>query len=206
MRTNRARVWTYGLAASAALAAGVAAAPAKDEPKPAGQQQQQPDMAEWVKMNQPGPEHKQLAAHAGQWAATVTAYGPDGAGMESKGKETCTVVLGGRFLASVFEGDMMGMAFTGHGLTGYDAAKRKFVMTWADSMSTGIMCFEGTLDETRKTMTLHAEQKGPDGKLEKWRSVETVVDPDTRLFEMHSTPAGGPERKAMSIKYTRVKK
>jgi hypothetical protein len=142
---------------------------------------------------------------AGDWDAAVTVFAPDGTKMESKGKEKSSVVLGGRFLESTFEGNIMGMPFTGRGLTAYDNTKKKWVMTWADSMSTGVMMLEGTADAAMKVITVHAEQKGPDGKPEKTRAVTTIVDDKTHTYDMYATAGEGKERQVLSIKYTRAK-
>jgi hypothetical protein len=190
-------------------------APAKpaDSPKPgdtakpsdaAKAQAAMAEMAEWEKAQRVGPEHKRLTAMAGAWDCVVVTYMPDGSTAESKGRERCRAILGGRFLESQFEGDMMGMGYTGRGLLGYDNVKKKYVMTWADSMSTGIMAFEGTADDAARTMTLTATQVAPGGKAETWRAVTTVADDTHHTFDMHVTKPGEKEAKVMTIKYTRA--
>src|SRR5205809_737763 len=90
----------------------------------------------------PGPEHEQLKRLEGVWEATVNA-----GGQESKGTMTYKMDLGGLWLVSEFEGDFGGMKFRGRGLDTYDAAKKKHVALWADSMSTTPMIMEGTYDK-----------------------------------------------------------
>ena len=69
---------------------------------------------------------KVLAASEGTWDAeiTTTVPGPDGKieTQTSKGVET-NRLLAGKWLLSDFKGDFFGMAFEGHGQTGYDAKK-----------------------------------------------------------------------------------
>ena len=201
MRT--AKFWSYVFTLAALAVVGGAdlslAADAPKKPDPAA------EMAEWAKLNAPGPEHKKLAAMAGEWDTTCTMFMPDGGKMESKGKEKSKVVLGGRFLESEFQSEMMGMPFTGRGLMGYNTITKKWVMTWTDSMSTGITYFEGTEDKEKKTMTMTAEQKSPDGKTEKLRTVTTMIDENSYKFEMHVTAGDQKEQKVMEILYKRVK-
>ena len=87
----------------------------------------------------PGPEHQKLAAYAGTWACAIEMTGDDGKPMTSKGTTTLRVGPGGLWLLDDFQGEVMGGPFTGHGVTGYDPAKGKFVGTWVDSWSVSVM-------------------------------------------------------------------
>ena len=84
---------------AAAILLIAAASFAADEPKKeAPKKDPAAEMAEFLKLTQPGPEHKKIARMAGDWDAATTMFNPDGGKVESKGKEKATVVLGGRFL------------------------------------------------------------------------------------------------------------
>jgi hypothetical protein len=198
----RAKQFGRIVATSACLAIGVVsiAQEKKADPKAA-----EAEMAEWAKLQAPGPQHAMLAKMAGEWDAAVTLFMPDGVKMESKAKEKCELVLGGRFVQSVFTGTMMEMPFEGRGTTGYDNLRKVYFSTWTDSMSTCLMVFEGTADETGKVITMHAESKGVDGQVEKWRSVTTLIDDTHYTFDMYATRPGGKEVPVMSVKYTRAK-
>ena len=196
------RAWAVGLAA-AAITTGVAtAAAAKDEPK---KPEQAMDMEAWAKVNAAGPQHKAMERFAGEWDAEVATMMPDGAMAKSKGKQTAKMILGGRFLESTFEGTMMGKPFHGRGLMGYDNLKKKYVSTWADSMSTGIMVFVGDAPADGKVFTSSAEQTSADGKTERWREVTTVHDDKSYTFDMFVVTPDGKDFKMMSIKYTKAK-
>ncbi len=153
---------------------------------------------------QPGPEHAVLKNDEGTWDATVEMMmGPPGAPPSvSKGVETNTLV-GGMWLVTDFKSEMMGQPFQGHGVAGYDPAKKKYVSNWVDSMSTGFSLGESSYDPATKTMTGWME--GPDmaGKMTKMRSLQEYKDPNTRIFTMYMTGPDGKEFRTMKITYQR---
>lgn len=149
----------------------------------------------------PGPEHKLLESEAGTWDATIEMNTPGGP-MTSKGVETNRMGCGGLCLISDFTGEFMpGTTFEGHGVSTYNPAKKKYVGSWTDSMSAGIMVSESTYDPATKTTTGFME--GPDmtGTMVKVKSVVEHKDPDTRVFTTY-----GPDGSAgMKITYKRRK-
>jgi hypothetical protein len=150
-------------------------------------------------MPKPGPEHEILKADEGTWSAKVEMMSPNGM-MASTGVETNRLGCGGLCLITDFKGEMMpGMAFEGHGTGVYDSRKKKYVSTWTDSMSQGLMVSEGTWDPAAKTMT--STMEGPDmtGAIVKFKSVVEHKDPQTRVFTMYN-PDGAV---GMRITYTR---
>lgn len=130
---------------------------------------------------------------------------PDGTTMKSTGKESAKLVLGGRFVETHFEGSMMGKPFSGQSLMGYDKMLKKYVNTWADSMSTGVMIFFGDASATARCSPCSPSRRAADGKTEKWKSVTTLADDKAMTFEMIATLPDGKEMKIMSITYTKVK-
>jgi hypothetical protein len=119
------------------------------------QQPQQPPMPK------PGPEHQMFKDDEGTWDAVVEIFVPgQPQPMSSKGVETNVVGCGGLCLITDFKGDMGGMTFHGHGTSTWDGAKKKYVGSWTDSMSTGLAVTEGTFDASKKTFTGTFE--GPD--------------------------------------------
>ncbi len=158
-------------------------------------------------MPKPGPEHKLFHEDAGSWDATVEMFMAPGAPpMVSKGVETNTVGCGGLCLISDFKGEMApGQAFHGHGTTAWDPAKKKYVGTWTDSISTGIALGESTYDAATKTATGWME--GPDmtGKVTKSKAVVQYKDANTRVFTMYQVGPDGKEVPGMKISYTRKK-
>jgi hypothetical protein len=156
-------------------------------------------------MPKPGPEHKFLEQDAGTWDATVETFMAPGPPMVSKGVETNSMGCGGLCLISDFKGDMTGQAFHGHGVTVWDPAKKKYVGTWTDSMSTGMMLGESTYDAAKKTATGWME--GPDmtGKVTKSKAVVEYKDTATRVFSMYEAGPDGKDKLGMRITYKRRK-
>jgi hypothetical protein len=113
------------------------------------------------------------------------------------------MILGGRFLQQEFIGEMMGGVFNGIGFTGYDNNSKKYVSTWMDSSSTGILFFEGTGSTDGKTITQECSRNDPIRGPMKWRSVTKVVDGNTWLFELYGVGKKGKSEKMMEITYTR---
>ncbi|HJZ94053.1 MAG TPA: DUF1579 domain-containing protein [Gemmataceae bacterium] len=127
----------------------------------------------------PGPEHDMLKKMEGTWDATMKM-----GGMESKGTMVYKMDLGGLWLTSAFEGEVLGTKFFGKGLDTYDAGKKKYIGIWADSMSTSPMVSEGTYDAEKKALTMTGEGPGPDGKPAKHTMVTVQKDDDTMVMDM----------------------
>ncbi len=158
-------------------------------------------------MPKPGPEHKLFQQDVGVWDASVETFMAPGAPpMVSKGVETNAVGCGGLCLISDFKGEMApGQAFQGHGVTAWDPAKKKYVGSWTDSMSTGLAMGESTYDAAKKTATGWME--GPDmtGKVMKSKAVVEYKSADVRVFSMYQPGPDGKEALGMRISYTRRK-
>jgi hypothetical protein len=160
--------------------------------------------AQDMPMPKPGPEHALFKDDAGTWDAVVEVFMPgQPSPMTSKGVETNTLGCGGLCLITDFKGDMMGTTFHGHGTSVYDAAKKKYVGSWTDSMSTGLAITEGTFDPAKKTFTGWFE--GPDmtGKVTKTRGVTEYKDKNNRVFSMYAPGPDGKEALGMRITYKR---
>ncbi len=154
-------------------------------------------LAQQPEAPKPGPEHEMLKKKEGTWT-TVMKSG----GAEFKGTVTYKMELGGLWLVGSQESDLGGQKFHGKSLDSYDAASKKFVGVWADSMGTRPMTLEGTYDEAKKTLTLTADAPGLDGKPTKWKSVSVMTDADT--FDMRMYVGDGKEP-MFTVAYKRKK-
>lgn len=148
----------------------------------------------------PGPEHANLALAEGTWHAVVEMAGSP----PSKGTSEMRMVLGGFWLEDRFTADFGGMKFEGRGMTGFDPIKGKFVGTWVDSMSPGLMVSEGTFDAKTRTLTMVGNHYDEAGAPVKVRMLTIHKDANTVVFEMHRTGADGKEGKVLTITYTRA--
>jgi uncharacterized protein DUF1579 len=169
-------------------------APAADE--------MQKMMAEMEKAATPGPEHKLLVDSVGNWTTSSKMWmEPGKPPMESQGAEEIKPALGGRFIQMHFTGNMMGKPFEGMGLEGYDNLKKKYVMTWADSMGTMIIYAEGTGDATKRVFT--GEETLPNGQKRPFRWIMKTDSKDKHTMEMWAPGMDGKDAKEMEIVYTR---
>jgi hypothetical protein len=163
-------------------------------------------MDKMAKAATPGAPHAMLAKMAGEWTATVKfQMDPSQPWQESTGASVVTVLMDGRYIQESNTSVMMGMPFSGMGVTGYDNVLGKYVSTWIDNMGTGIMTSTGTADASGKVITWSGVMSDPvTGKTAKERMVTTVMDDNHHTFEMYSTPPGAKkEMKTMTIDYVR---
>jgi uncharacterized protein DUF1579 len=167
--------------------------------------EQKAEMDAYMKAGTPGAPHQALAASVGNYDLKVKSWHePGGPAMEDTGTAIRTVALGGRVVVEDFSSTMMGMPFTGHGMTGYDNVTGKYWNTWNDSMSTGVMVSEGTCDAQARNCTFtgswnDAIKKGP----VKARMTSRWTGPTTEILEMYGPGKDGKEMKMMEITYTK---
>src|SRR5262245_25014546 len=95
----------------------------------------------------PKPEHALLKKLAGKWAASFELSMPGAPPMKSRGSEV-NEMLGELWIVSRYDDPgMMGGAFAGAQLFGYDPDEKKYVGAWADNQSTNLSVQKGTFDE-----------------------------------------------------------
>lgn len=155
----------------------------------------------------PTAEHKILASEEGTWDAAVKSFdgGPNAEPVSSKGTEVNTLLPGGLWLVSKFEGEFGGMKFEGHGQFGFDPNKKKYIGTWIDSMMPTMSVLEGEYDAKTKTMTYVGEGTGPDGKSKYMqRMVATTKADGSRVFTLYMK-MDKDEMKLLEITYTKRK-
>jgi hypothetical protein len=160
-------------------------------------------MAKWAEMATPGDNHRALDGMVGSWAATTKWWAaPDTEPMASTGTCTNNWMLGGRYIMSTYNGDMMGQPFEGLGLMGYDNYKQKYIHIWMDSMGTMWMTSEGTMEGD--TCILNSEfDDFLTGKKGTMRQEVKIIDNDHHVVNMFTFTPDGKEFKMMEIAYTR---
>jgi hypothetical protein len=157
-------------------------------------------------LGEPGPEHKLLAKLAGDWDAKVRTWSdPEKPPSETPGTLKRKMILAGRYLQEDFVGKAGPDDLTGLSLIAFDRARKKFVSTWFDSLSTGVIYTEGTYDDDKKTITYLSAALDSAGKKIQNRDVLRLISDDEQIVEMHRTPEGGKEIKLLEIIYTRRK-
>lgn len=157
----------------------------------------------------PTAEHKLLASEEGTWDATIKSFtaGPEAEPTISKGTEVNTVLAGGLWLLSKFEGDFGGVKFEGRGQFGFDPVKKKYIGTWIDSMSPSLSVLEGSYDAKTKTMTYVGDGYDAEHKAKfTQKMVTTTKDDGTRVFRLYMKFEGSDnEIKFMEVDYTKRK-
>lgn len=163
-------------------------------------------MEAMMKAGTPGDPHKKLDGMIGTWDTKMNMWMMPGADpIAGTGTATNQWILGGRYVEHRFEGNMMGMPFTGLGHTGYDNIKKQYFGTWMDSMSTGMMSTIGVA-ETDGTFTFTGMMSDPmTGKDAPVKEKITVTDADHHTMEMWCPAPDGKMFKTMEIAYTRKK-
>lgn len=158
-------------------------------------------MQAWTAYMTPGEAHQMLAKHEGEWNHTVTMWMAPGAPpSESTATSTNRMIMGGRYLVETLSGSFEGMPFEGHGMYGYDNAKKKYFMTWIDNFGTGLMTGWGDWDPASRSMTYEGTFLDPMTSQEKsFRSVTKWVDDGHTIYEMYMPGPDGQEFKSMEI-------
>ena len=165
------------------------------------------DMQACMLAGTPGKMHERLAKDVGKWEGKCSTYMP---GASEPVKSDCTItiapVMDGRYTRNEMSGEMPGMGpYNGFGINGFDNVSQKFVSTWIDNQSTGIMTGTGELSRDGKTMTWTYSYNCPINKKPTvLRQVEKETGPNTKTLEMFGAdPKSGKEAKMMAIEMTR---
>jgi hypothetical protein len=154
----------------------------------------------------PSDEHALLRKMAGSWTVEFRLTMPGAPEMASDGTEQADM-LGDLWLSARYDDpDMMGGAYAGAQLLGYDPDKEKYVSMWVDSTSTAATMQEGTYDEATRTLTLLGKSSDPLTGIEGTvRSTMHWTDDDHRIHTMFVPGPGGSEMEMFQIEYTRAK-
>jgi hypothetical protein len=160
------------------------------------------DMAAMEKAATPGEMHKSIAKMAGDWTFTNKMWmAPGTPAQESTGTMHAETILGGRYVQSVWKGNMMGQPFEGRSTEGFDNVSQKYVSTWVDNMGTGIMMSTGTCEDGGKKCTSIGTFSDPTtGGTATMKSVVSWSDGNSFKNEMYGkAPGSGEEYKMMEI-------
>jgi hypothetical protein len=203
--TPRIGITVLTLSCLLAVAGPTLAAEPKQEPKMDAAMQAEMDAM--MKAGTPGEPQKHLARMAGDWTFDQKFWmAPGQPPGESKGTMHADVLFDGRYVEHHWHGDFMGAPFEGRGTEAYDNAGKRYMNTWIDNMSTGIMNSTGTCDDAGKTCTYTGSMTDPmTGKPTTMRSIITWMGDDTFTNEMWGPDRSGKEYKMMEITAKRKK-
>jgi len=146
------------------------------------------------------PEIEVLAMDVGVWLAAVEVRPFPGAEPQtSEGAMTCRMC--GPWLVTDFKNESSG--FEGHGIYGWDPAKKTYVGTWVDSMRRSLVLMTGAWDSKARAMTFAGEMNKPDGTPMKWREITEKPDDTSRVFRTLVRLPDGSEHTMMTARYRR---
>jgi hypothetical protein len=152
------------------------------------------------------PEQEILKREEGVWNATVQLVPEPGTEPEvSNGVETNLLATGGRWLISDFKGRLKDQPFQGHGVLGYDAARKRFVRAWVDTTQTNLWTASGTYDPATRTLTMWMETPDASGQTQRFRTTTIWKDNDTKIYTMYAPGPETTEAAGMIITYRRRK-
>jgi hypothetical protein len=166
------------------------------------------DMQKMMAAGTLGEMHERLAADVGTWKCQTTMWmSPDSEPVKSEGVSVVTPIMDGRYIQVDMKGEMPGLGpYEGRGTYGFDNVSKKFVATWLDNCSTGMMTGTGKLSDDGKTITWTYTGNCPiQGGPITMRDVETTTGPNSKVMESFGPDRKtGKEFKVMRIEMTRA--
>ena len=150
--------------------------------------------------------HEWLQALIGTWdletSWPTTPGQPDG---HARGREVVRAV-GDLWVVGEARTEMPGKAVEQTLITlGYDARRSRFIGTFVASMMTHLWTYEGTLDDSRRVLTLRTTGPDMSGKREAaYRDIIEVVSPDERIMTGNVQQPDGSWQQIMAMRYRRV--
>jgi hypothetical protein len=148
----------------------------------------------------PSAEHALLRRFAGEWEARLAREGASG---ERAGTETGRLMAGEYWVVLELRGRYEGRPYEGHGLLGYDPAKKKYVGVWAGSAAPGLAALEGEADPSGTSLTMWIDAANPrTGEIVKERMVHAFAGPSRRTLTFYGHDEAGRERVTAVMTYT----
>jgi len=165
------------------------------------------DMQAVMLAERQGKCRQHLAKDAGEWRGKMTMWMIPGAEpVISDCASTVTTIMDGRYTRVETASEMPGMGpYTGQGVNGFDNVSQKFVSTWIDNHSTGIMTGVGTLSSDGKAIEWEFNFNCPlTKKPTAMRQIETIGGQGTKTLDMFGAdPKTGKEFHMMHIELSR---
>ena len=156
----------------------------------------------WMKLTK---EHADLKKIAGDWTYTMKMWmAPGTPPMESTGTASAKLLWQGNYLEQHVEGNMMGQAWKGRLLLGYDTIDKEHVAVWYDGMSPIISISRGKEKDGVITYEgMEADHMNPAGTKQKSKMTVKWDNDDQYTVTFFKVQKDGTDQKAGEITYTR---
>ena len=139
-------------------------------------------------MEKPSEHHQHLKLMAGTWDMKSKMYHIPGQVIEGTGVEVARMQPGGFWLVSDFTGTFASMKFTGHGVLGFDAHKKRYTGMWVDSVASVMLISEGQCEKNGRLNTMVGKAYDPMKKrMITYLQVTELKDANTKTFKMYDT-------------------
>jgi hypothetical protein len=170
------------------------------------EQDQAKAMEAFMKAGAVTAEHKALEYFTGRWKVESKMWTAPGAPpTESVNTNEGRMILGGRYVLLNYKGEMMGQAFEGLQISGYDNLAEVYTTLWIDNTSTSFYLLKGTYEAAKKSYTFTGRWADPAGGETPVRMVVRIVSPDVYESETYMTLPDGKEFLNMSDRSVRMK-
>jgi len=150
----------------------------------------------------PNEHHTFLGKFAGSWSTKTSMMDLP----VEMGSATHEMILGDRFLEGSYEGTLVGIAFEGRMLLGYDNYKHKYAVTYVDNLGTSMQMGEGLLNQAGNILSLW-------GTMDEWMTDEhdkpvmyryQLIDNDHFVFEVHDLAIVDGDTLVIEVQYERM--
>ncbi len=150
----------------------------------------------------PSEQHSFFQHFVGDWTTSTSVYGME----PSSGVASNNLILGDRYLEGTYSGALMGTPYEGKMTLGFDKYKRKYVVTFIDTLGTSIKYAEGMLDKSKRTLSLW-------GPMDEWMTGEhdkvvlyrfVIQDENHFSLSIHDLALHPSDTKVVEITYTRA--
>ncbi len=167
-----------------------------------------PTLDELEALTIPSEPHGLLATTVGTWDVTIRIWSdpePEAEpASETEGTAVGRWILGERFIETTYEGEVLGRAFEGLKIEGFDKAAEKYVSTWRDNLGTYTLVFKGDCEETCQERTMSSSFVDPVSKQTfRIKGVTTLTDDDAYTYESFVITPNGQEFKNMELEAKR---
>ena len=157
-------------------------------------------------MARPGQEHQLLEKFVGEWESEGEIMAPGQPPSKIKGVESSHMVGGFWFVAQI-KSTLPDFPYEQILTIGYDTAKKNYIGTVVDSMTSHLWRFEGSFDARGNILTYETEGPVPNPQTpSKFREVTELKSPDHKVFTSSILKPDGSWETMMTINIRRKKR